>query len=482
LTTTQQTRHSVNPATGESNAEVPLSTQVDLDRTVAAAQKAQKTWARTTVEERRKLLHAYAEVVESYREEFVQLLISEQGKAYGLAQDELTRAVTLIKDTTNLELKEEIAQDNDGKVATVRYVPIGVGCALVPWNYPVLLAWGKIAPAVFSGNVIIVKPSPDTPYCGLKSIELAQRFFPPGVIQALSGGHELGPFCTSHPGIDKIAFTESISTGKLVMESCAKTLKRLTLELGGNDAAIVCEDVDFDVTVPPVRFSSVIRYCCASLTDASIDCSTLLHQLGPNMHGHQAYVHASIYDKFLEALVAYSKNFKVGPGTDPTAFVRPLQNSIQLQKVQSFYDEVVRDGLHPVLGSSNDAYKGHKGFFAVPTLIDNLPDSARIVREEPFGPIVPIMKWDGSDDDIIERVNDIDIGLGASVWSKGIARAEKMARKLQAGSVWVNMHFEVNGKVPFGGHKNSGIGSEWGLVGLKNWCNVQTVWVPKVVA
>ena len=198
------------------------------------------------------MLHAYANALETYRNDFVQLLIIEQGKAYGLAQDEFNRTLRMIRDTPNLQLREEVVEDNESQVVSVRYTPIGVTCALVPWNYPLLLAWGKIAPALYTGNTIIVKPSPDTPYCALKLVELGISFFPPAVLQALSGGHELGPLCTAHPGIDKISFTGSTRTGKLVMESCSKTLKRVTLELGGNDAAIICEDVDFDKVVPAV--------------------------------------------------------------------------------------------------------------------------------------------------------------------------------------------------------------------------------------
>lgn len=253
LATTVNTQHSLNPANEKANPEVPVSGKDDLDEAVNAARKAQKQWAKTTIDERQKCFTALAAAFETYREDFVQLLISEQGKAYGFAQDEFNRTIKMITETPTLELSEEVVLNSEDKTATIRYVPIGVGCGLVPWNYPLLLAWGKIVPAVFTGNAIIVKPSPDTPYCGLKSVELAMQFFPPGVIQALSGGHDLGPLCTLHPGIDKIAFTGSILSGKKVMESCSKTLKRFTLELGGNDAAILCEDADLETAIAPVR-------------------------------------------------------------------------------------------------------------------------------------------------------------------------------------------------------------------------------------
>lgn len=193
----------------------------------------------------------------------------------------------------------------------------------------------------------------------------------------------------------------------------------------------------------------------------------------------RVYVHASIYDAFLRALVAYASNFKVGPD-DPTAFLGPLQNATQLAQVQSYFDDIAKDGLKVALGGSNASLAGKGGYFANPTIIDNPPDSARIVHQEPFGPIVPVLKWDGSDEDILDRANADEAGLGASVWTKNVRRGERMARELQAGSAWVNMHFNLETIVPFGGWKSSGVGCEWGRKGLENWCNVQSLWLPKL--
>ncbi|CAD6446807.1 76fefeef-2e40-4ff3-9798-a1e5d3bd86fd [Sclerotinia trifoliorum] len=465
LCNTTQTRQSINPATGEANPPVPLSTKKELDESVHAAKKAQKSWSRTTITERRDLLLEFADAYATYESEFVNLLISEQGKAKFLAHDEFARSLAMIRETTELLLTEEVVAETDTMIASVRYVPIGVGCGMVPWNYPILLAMGKLVPAVWAGNAIIIKPSPDTPYCALKIVELANRFLPPGVVQALSGGHEFGPLCTLHPGIDKIAFTGSIETGKKVMESCAKTLKRVTLELGGNDSCIVCEDVDIENVVPQIAQ--------LALMNSGQICMDI----------KRLYVHADIYDQFLSALVSQVSKLKVGPGADPTSWVGPLQNKAQLNNVQTFYDDIEKNGLKVAYGGSNDSIKMNdtlnKGYFANPTIIDNPPESERIVQLEPFGPIFPILKWSGEDEDIVDRVNDTITGLGASVWSKDIARAEKMARGLQAGSVWVNTHFYLSAKVPYGGFKNSGIGMAWGLVGLKHWCNVQSVWLPR---
>lgn len=190
----------------------------------------------------------------------------------------------------------------------------------------------------------------------------------------------------------------------------------------------------------------------------------------------RVYVHESIYAHFLEALVTYSKNLKVGNGIERDTFIGPLQNAVQYEKVRTYFDDIVNEGLHPVLGGTNE--NRIKGYFITPTIIDNPPDDSRIVREEAFGPIVPVLKWTDSED-VVARVNDSEMGLGASVWSRDVERAERMARQLDVGSAWVNMHFEVQAHVPFGGHKASGIGTEWGLAGLKQWCNSQSLWVPK---
>lgn len=245
-------RNGINPATGEQNPDVPVSTAEDLDRAVTAAKIAQKSWARLSWEERAAKIRAYADLVSTYREELVNLLISEQGKAYVLAQDEFDRVLSNLYLQIQLSFPNECTKGTEDFYAVVRYVPIGVTCALVPWNYPMMVLVGKLVPALLAGNALIAKPSPDTPYCNLKLVELGMQIFPPGVLQCLSGDHELGPMFTAHPGIGKVSFTGSVRTGKLVMASCAKTLKRVVLELGGNDAAIICEDVDIDAVVPKV--------------------------------------------------------------------------------------------------------------------------------------------------------------------------------------------------------------------------------------
>lgn len=231
LTSTMETRHSINPATTDQNPAVPVSTQKDVDDAVTAARTAFRTWSKTSVEDRRKGLHGLADAIMEHKDAFIEMLIKEQGKPRSGAEREVNGVHGIVKEVIKMSVDEEIIEETPERKIITRYTPLGVVCGIVPWNFPLLLALLKVVPALLTGNVIIIKPSPFTPYCGLKMAELAQRFFPPGVVQALSGDDNLGPWLTEHEDIDKISFTGSSATGKRVMASAAKTLKRVTLEL-----------------------------------------------------------------------------------------------------------------------------------------------------------------------------------------------------------------------------------------------------------
>ncbi|KAL4762598.1 aldehyde dehydrogenase family protein [Aspergillus foveolatus] len=455
-----RTRHSTNPSTGEPLYEVPWATEEDVDRAVEHARTAFKSWSRLPFQERSRLLVAYADAVEAERAPLANLLVLEQGKPLSLAQTELDMSVQWLRTFATMEVKDELLDDNEERSITQTFPPLGVCCGIVPWNWPVLLALGKVGPALITGNTMIIKPSPYTPYCDLKLGEIGMRVFPPGVLQVLSGGDELGPILTQHPGIDKITFTGSSATGKLVMQSCAKTLKRVTLELGGNDPAIICEDVDIDAIVPKIT-------SLAFLNSGQI-CMLI----------KRVYIHESIYDAFRDAMVAFAKSIKTGDGFEPDAFVGPIQNSMQYEKVKDMYSEIGRRNWKQAL--EGRVFENSKGYYISPAIIDNPPEDSRIVLEEPFGPIVPLLKW-SDEEDVIARANSLKDGLGASVWSKDLDRAERIGRQLSAGSVWLNSHFDVAPNVPFGGHKWSGLGSEWGMTGLKQYCNSTSLWKWKKV-
>ncbi|GKU22160.1 unnamed protein product [Fusarium langsethiae] len=445
---TQKTHQGTNPATLEKKPKVPVASQDDLNNAVP--------W-----EERRQKLFAWADAVEAQKKEFAELLTSEQGKPVAQANGEADAAVAWIKGQASLDLTEEVVEDSDTRKVITRYTPLGIVAAIVPWNFPLMLAAAKIAPALLTGNVIIVKPSPFTPYCGLKLVELAQQFFPPGVVQSLSGDDNLGPWITSHPGIDKISFTGSTHTGKLVMQSAAKTLKRVTLELGGNDAAVVFPDVDIDAVAEKVS-------ALAFLNSGQI-C----------LNVKRIYVHESIYEKFRDAVVKHVKNYKLGDGSNEGTSHGPVQNEMQYNRVKTFED-IEKQGWKVATGGKFDP-EPKNGYYITPTVIDNPPEDSRVVVEEPFGPILPLLSWK-DEEEVIERANDTRLGLGASVWSADLETAERVAKQLDAGTVWVNTHFDITPMAPFGGHKESGIGAEWGINGLKGMCNVQSLFLSKVAA
>ncbi|RVX74883.1 hypothetical protein B0A52_01160 [Exophiala mesophila] len=457
LSSTKETRHGVNPATGKPNPEVPVSTPEDVDRAVEAAQKAFKPWSKVSYEDRRKAVLAFADALEKEKESFAKMLVQEQGKPYGFAMFEMEFAATMIRTAASLDLPtEEIVDEADRKIR-VRYTPLGVTVGIVPWNYPVLLCVSKVAPCLVTGNTLIIKPSPFTPYSGLKVVELAQRFFPPGVLQALSGNDSLGPWLTAHPGPAKISFTGSTATGKKVMESASKTLKRVTLELGGNDPAIVTEDVDVEEVAQKIA-------TLAFLNSGQI-CLAL----------KRIYVHEKIFDQFRDAVVKHTKTLKVGAGDEEGVFLGPIQNSMQYERVKGFFGEIEKENWNVVVGGKNP---DGPGYFITPTIIDRPADDSRIVAEEPFGPIVPLLSFK-TDEEVITRANNTIYGLGASVWCRDLDRATELAEQVESGSVWVNTHFELDVRAPFGGHKQSGIGVEFGLAGLKSYCNSQTLYLKK---
>ncbi|KAH7067608.1 aldehyde dehydrogenase-like protein [Paraphoma chrysanthemicola] len=461
LVPTPKTRHSIDPATGTPLYEVPVARKEDVDAAVDAARRSFKSWSKTPFSERAQALLKYADLLEANRDEIQKLLTLEQGKPLTLSKTEVDCALTWLRAFATMEIKDEILQEDDEKIIYSTYPPLGVCAGIVPWNWPILLGLGKLGPAVITGNTFIMKPSPYTPYCDLKLGELAIQAFPPGVVQVLSGDDNLGPWLTEHPGIDKIAFTGSTATGKLVAASCAKTLKRYVLELGGNDAAIVCPDVDIDKCLPKIATLSFLNSGQICMLTKRI------------------YIHESIYNEFRDKMVEFTKtNIRTGNGVEDGVVVGPVQNKMQFDKVKDMYDQIDKCKWKTALAGS--VGESRDGYFITPAIIDNPPEDSRIVVEEPFGPIVPLLKW-SDEADVVDRANALRSGLGASVWSKDLKRAERMARQLEAGSVWVNSHFDVDPKVPFGGHKESGIGMEWGMEGLKHYTNSRSLWVWKNV-
>ncbi|KAI1391559.1 aldehyde dehydrogenase [Hypoxylon trugodes] len=451
---TGKTRCSVNPATLHDNPQVPLSTRDDVDRAVETARKARKAWASTSWAGRQKALKDFADAFEANGAGFLDLLIKEQGKSAKESQIELWLTLMFLRGLSDLTLPEEVVENSDKRKVISRYTPLGVAAGLVPWNYPIFLACVKIASALVTGNTFILKPSPHAPYCDLKLAELGLQFFPPGVFQALSGDDELGPWLTAHPGIDVVSFTGSVEVGKKVMESCSKTLKRCVLELGGNDPAIVCQDVDIEAVAPKLAYFALANSGQICVIPKRI------------------YVHESIYDRFVAAMAAFANAVSFKGDEDPS--IGPVSNGPQYERVEGLLADIESNGLSIAAGNTKPL-ADQKGFFLAPTIVDNPPDNSRIVTEEPFGPIFPVLKW-SEESEVIERANNTEYGLGASVWSKDVYRTERIARQLEAGSVWVNTHAEVDPKFGSGAYKSSGIGVHYGVEGLKEYCNLQVLY------
>ncbi|EMR67842.1 putative aldehyde dehydrogenase protein [Eutypa lata UCREL1] len=359
------TRRTLNPTTLEENVEAPLSTIDDINKAVQAAQKAAKLWSETSWDDRKASLSRFTQAFEEHRDEFAQMLNKEQGKSAFWAQHEISTALQFLKGFCQLSLSGETIEDTPQGKITTHYTPLGVVAGLTPWNYPVLLACGKIGPALLTGNAFILKPSPFTPYCGLKLAELGMRFFPPGVFQALSGDDELGHALTSHPDVNMITLTGSVETGKRVMATCALTLKRVTLELGGNDAAIVCADVDPATIAGKI---ALFAFC-----NSGQICTAM----------KRVFVHESIYDQVVSILVQIVEveGRKLQAGED--TMISPITNEPHFSRTKELFASIEHDKLTVVTGSTKPL-ADKKGFFFLPTIVDNPPDSSAVVQQEQF--------------------------------------------------------------------------------------------------
>jgi len=449
-----------NPASRAVIGTVPDATQSQLDEAVQVAATAFLSWSRTSLITRQAALRGIADVIEKNAEEFMALLTKEQGKPRSGAEWEVFGSALWCREVAQQALPDELVEDTVDRRVVTRFTPLGVVGAIAPWNFPILLAVWKIAPALMAGNTIVVKPSPFTPLCTLKLGELCRTILPPGLLNVISGGDELGRSMTAHAGIAKIAFTGHTDTGKHVMRSAADTLKRLTLELGGNDAAIVLPDVDAREIAPELfwaAFQNNAQFCNAT---------------------KRLYVHENIYDEVLRELVAYTRTQKVGDGADADTALGPIQNASQYEKVIEYIDDCRKSGHRFAVGGEVD--RSAKGWFVPVTLVDNPPEDSRIVREEPFGPILPILKW-REEADVIRRANDSQYGLGASVWGKELEAVQRIGAQLQAGTVWLNEIHQYSPHQAFGGHKQSGIGCENSLHGLMEYTNWQTITLKKSV-
>jgi acyl-CoA reductase-like NAD-dependent aldehyde dehydrogenase len=441
-----------NPATGEVFAEAPQCTAGQLDAAMEAAAKAYTDW-KGDEEVRRQALRDMAGVLMAGLSELAPLLVAEQGKPVNDANLEVFGSAMWCTYYADLERQREVIQDDAEALVEVVRRPLGVVAAITPWNFPLNLAFWKIAPALRAGNTLVIKPSPFTPLTTLLAVELLQSAVPPGVLNVVSGGDDLGARMTSHPVPRKISFTGSIETGKKVAMAAAPDLKRVTLELGGNDPAIVLDDVD-PATVADGLFGG------AFANNGQV-CSAI----------KRVYVPERIYDDVVEALAARARAVPVGEGTDPQVKLGPINNAPQYERVK----ELVADALaHGARAAAGGKAMDRPGYFFEPTILADISDGVRIVDEEQFGPALPVIAYRDLDD-ALARANATHFGLSGSVWGADEERAAEVAGKLECGTAWVNVHIALAPHQPFGGFKWSGLGVENGPWGLAGFTEIQAV-------
>ncbi len=452
LTVGAATLDVINPATEEILAVAPRADRAQLDEAVAAAKAAFPAWSAQPIAERGKLLIRLADALEARHAEFARLLTEEQGKPLPHAMGEIAGSVGLIRYFASLDLPMTVLKEDETQKVVQQRRPLGVVAAIMPWNFPMMLLMIKLAPALIAGNTLVAKPAPTTPLTALRFGELCADILPAGVVNVIVDQNDLGGALTSHPDVAKVAFTGSTATGKKVMESVAGTLKRLTLELGGNDAAIVLDDANLDDVAPKVFAGAMINsgQVCLAIK--------------------RLYVHDSQYDAMCDALGDLARAAIVDDGLKQGAEMGPLQNKTQFEKVKGFLEDAKQNGIIVAGGDAID----RKGYFIAPTIVRDIPDDARLVREEQFGPVLPVLRY-SEIDDVVSRANDTEYGLGGTVWSSNLDRAFDVAARIDSGTVWVNKHMDIQPDIPFAGAKQSGFGVEMGREGLEEFTQAKII-------
>jgi len=442
----------INPATGRSFATCPRADTNQLEEAISAAQAAFPAWAALGYDERRKKLEAFAAAMMARAQEIGRVLTLEQGKPLPHAVEEVERSAGVLRYYASQKLQLQVLREDEHSRVIEHRTPLGVVAAITPWNFPMMLLMLKIGPALITGNTVIAKPAPTTPLTTLMIGEVAAEILAPGVLQTIADANDLGPLLTAHPGIRQVSFTGSTASGKKVLASVANTLKRFQLELGGNDAAIVLDDADIS-KVAPMIFSNA-TYNCGQICVAT----------------KRVYAPEGLYDELCAALGKLAEKSIVGDGLERGTTMGPVQNQRQYEKLLGFLGEAREKGKIVAGGKPLD----REGYFIPPTIVCDIPDNARLVREEQFGPILPVLRYRDIED-AISRANNSEYGLAGSVWTSDVKRGEEIAKKIDTGTVWVNREINLPPDIPFGGAKQSGIGRQQGVEGLQEFTQAKVV-------
>jgi acyl-CoA reductase-like NAD-dependent aldehyde dehydrogenase len=447
-----QTLDVIDPATGQVVAQAPECSPEQLDAAMAAATRAGRLW-RTDDRLRTSGLRAAGDALMASLEELAGLLTSEQGKPLAAARYEISESARWLRAAADLGMDPEVIPTEPAVRVDLLRRPLGVVAAITPWNFPILLAIWKVGPALRAGNTVVLKPSPLTPLTTLRVGEILAGVLPAGVLNVISGSDPLGALMTTHTAVDKISFTGSVATGTAVMAAAAAGVKRVTLELGGNDAAIVLDDAR------PEDIGRGIFW--GAFTNAGQVCAGI----------KRVFVPESLHDAIVDEMVERARKVRIGPGREPGVQMGPIQNRRQRDRVAQLVAEAVSGGAEAVAGGQ--PLEG-PGFFYPPTLLTRAQEGMRVVDEEQFGPVLPILTY-RSLDEAVDRANDTPFGLCGSVWGTDIARATTVAQRLECGTAYVNDHLSLGPDIPFGGAKMSGIGVENGHWGLDEFTQFQVV-------
>jgi acyl-CoA reductase-like NAD-dependent aldehyde dehydrogenase len=442
----------INPATARVLTTAPRADEAQLNAAVAAAKRAFPGWAARPIEERRTRLLAFADAIEARLPQFASVLTAEQGKPIPEAQLEIGAALAMLRFTAGMDTPTRVLVENDSTKLIQHRTPLGVVAAITPWNFPVMLLMVKLAPSLITGNTVVAKPAPTTPLTGLLLGEVAVGILPAGVLNVIVGDNELGAMLAGHPDVSKIAFTGSTATGRKVMESAASSIKRLTLELGGNDVAIVLDDADIKQIAPKIFASAMMnagQICVAT---------------------KRVYAPRPLYDELCDELAKLADAAVVDDGAKQGTQIGPIQNRQQYEKLKGYLAEAHARGTVIAGGAPLD----REGYFIPPTIVRDIPDDSRLVREEQFGPILPVLHYDDVAD-VIRRANDSEYGLGGSIWTSDCRRGVEVAMQIDTGAVWINKHLDMHFEASTSGAKQSGLGSELGQEGLEAYTQAKLI-------
>jgi len=436
----------IDPTTGSAFAQAPHASRTQAEQAIAAAKRAQTGWEAIGYEGRRRYLERFAEAMAANIDLIAETLTRERGGPIADCRFEVGRATAAIRHFAGQRLEDHVLRENaNERIIEQRYAQ-GVVVAIMPWNRPMTLLSFKLGPALITGNTVIAKPAPSTPLSTLMLGELAADIFPAGVFQTLVDTNDLGPLLTSNPDIAHVSFTGSTPTGKKVLGSAAETLKRFTLELGGNDAAIVLDDVDIEWVADKI-------FAAAFINAGQVCYAT-----------KRVYAPRALVQPLAQALAKRADAAVLGDGMDSATTMGPLQNKMQYEKVLEFIASARAEGGTFLTGGEPTG----AGYFIRPAIVIGLPNNARLVQEEQFGPVLPIQVYDEIDE-AVAQANASDFGLGGTIWGADIDRAIAVASRIETGTIWVNQHMALPLDVPFGGAKQSGIGLQNGIEGMEDF-------------